>query len=372
MFDKKLLKKLDLTVIIIVVLLFIIGITVIASATHVHETHDFSVVKKQAIWFVTGIIAILIIISIDYHTFGSIVSYMYLFGLAMLVAVLVFGSRINGAKSWFMIAGMGIQPAEIVKIIVILSFAKHVERIREKSEDAINRITSIIPLILHMAIPIALIMKQPDWGTAAVFIGIMFTIVFAADISYKYIVGAFISVSAILPILFFSPLMKEYQRQRFLVFINPALDPLGSGYHVIQSKIAVGSGQIFGRGLFNGTQTQLGFLPEQQTDFIFSVIGEELGFLWSVIVVVLFSMLILRLIYLATQARDEYGSYIIIGVAAMFFFHMLVNIGMTIGVVPVTGIPLPFISYGGSSLLTNMMAIGVVLNVAMRRQIIKF
>lgn len=154
--------------------------------------------------------------------------------------------------------------------------------------------------------------------------------------------------------------------------MNPNLDPLGAGYHVIQSKIAVGSGQIFGKGLFKGTQTQLGYLPEQQTDFIFSVIGEELGFLWSLLVVVLFAVLILRFIYLSTLARDEYGSYIIIGVTAMMFFHMLINIGMTIGLAPVMGIPLPLISYGGSSLLANMIAIGLVLNVTMRRQVIKF
>ncbi|MDK2800742.1 MAG: rod shape determining protein RodA [Clostridiales bacterium] len=372
MFDKKLLRNFDTITIVIMVSLIAIGVVAISSATHVAETGDFWAVKKQVAWFILGLIVMGVIISIDYNTFGHLATYMYVTGILLLIAVLFVGTEINGAKSWFVIKGLGsIQPSEFVKIIVIISFAKHIEKIKENNDTDINALKNLFILMLHMMLPILLIMKQPDWGTAGVFIGIMIILLFVAGISYKYIIAAFTASAAIIPILFFF-VMKDYQRERILVFWNPNRDPLGRGYHVIQSKIAIGSGQLYGKGLFHGTQTQLGFLPEQHTDFIFSVIGEELGFIWSSVVVLLFVILLLRLLYLATVAKDKFGTYIIIGVTAMIFFHFLINVGMTIGLAPVTGIPLPFISYGGSSLLTNMIAVGLVLNVAMRRQKIKW
>ncbi|WHH61049.1 rod shape-determining protein RodA [Petroclostridium sp. X23] len=372
MFDRKLLKNFDTFTIIIIVILVTIGIIAISSATHVHETGDFSAVKKQIMWFVFGLIAMGVVISIDYNTYGSFATYMYAFGILLLLGVLIPGVGVvrNGARSWFDLKVSMFQPAELVKIIMIITFAKHIQKIKEDESD-INHIKNLAILIIHMVMPILLIMKQPDWGTAAVFIGIMVMMLFVADISYKYIMAAFGASAIALPLLFFFG-MKDYQRGRLLVFWDPNRDPLGQGYHVIQSKIAIGSGQLYGKGLFNGTQTQLGYLPEQQTDFIFSVIGEELGFIWSSIVIVLFIILLLRFLYLATVAKESFGSYIIVGITSMIFFHLLINIGMTIGLAPVTGIPLPFISYGGSSLLTNMIAIGLVLNVGMRRQKINF
>ncbi|MBZ4645014.1 MAG: rod shape determining protein RodA [Petroclostridium sp.] len=373
MFDKKLLRNLDTITIIIVVILVSVGIVAISSATHVHETGDYWAVKRQIMWFVAGLIAMVVVMSIDYNTLGNLSVYMYFFSLLLLVAVLIPGVGVvrNGARSWFDIKVSLIQPAEFIKIIMIITFSKHIEKIKESNESDINSIKNLCTLVAHMALPIFLILKQPDWGTAAVFIGIMIVILFIAGISYKYIVAAFATSAAVLPLLFFF-VMKEYQRERLLVFWDPNRDPLGRGYHVIQSKIAIGSGQLYGKGLFHGTQTHLGYLPEQHTDFIFSVIGEELGFIWSSIIIILFVILLLRFLYLATLAKEDFGSYIIIGITAMIFFHILINIGMTMGLAPVTGIPLPFISYGGSSLLTNMMAIGLVLNVAMRRQKINF
>lgn len=371
MFDKKLLKNFDITIVLLVILLFAIGLVAVASATHVHETHDYSAIQKQLLFFMVGLIAIGVMISIDYHTLGNLALYMYVVGIILLVAVLFTEPR-NGAQSWFTVRGFTLQPSEFVKIITIISLSKHIDKVQEKGEDGINDLKNLIILLLHMAVPIALIMKQPDYGTASIFIAFTAAILFVAKIDYKYIVGAFVSAAVLLPLLYFSPITDDYQRDRIKVFLNPDLDPMGKAYNVIQSKIAIGSGQLFGKGLFKGTQAQLGYIPEQQTDFIFSVIGEELGFIWCSIVIIMFVLLFLRYLHLARLAKDRFGSYIITGVTAMMFCHMLINIGMTIGLVPVMGIPLPFISYGGSSLLTNMIAVGLVLNVAMRRQKIKF
>ncbi len=370
MLDKKLLKNFDISVILIVILLVAIGLVMISSATHVHETQDYSLVKKQLFFFVLGLTAIVVISNIDYRTFANFCVYMYIAGVLFLVAVL-FTEPINGARSWFKIFGFGLQPSEYFKIVIIITFSRHIEKIKEKGEEDINSFKNILLLLLHMGLPILLIMVQPDWGTATVYIGIMIIILFVANISYKYIIAAFASASVILPLLFFF-VMKGYQRNRLLTFWNPEVDPLGAGYQFIQAKIAIGSGQLFGKGLFKGIQTQLGYLPEQETDLIFPVIGEELGFIWCSIIIIMFVALLLRLVYLATLAKDYFGSYVITGVAAMIFFHVLINIGMTIGLAPMMGIPLPFLSYGGSSLLANMIAVGLALNVAMRRQKINF
>ena len=291
----------------------------------------------------------------------------YAINIILLIAILVIGKEIKSSKSWIIIGPMRFQPSEIVKIGFILTFAKQLER----KGDIINSIKGLIQLMLYLLPILGLILLQPDFGTGLVFIFFSFFMLYAAGLNYKFILGVgtigIISVPALW--LYY---LKPYQKHRILVFFNPELDPLGSGYHVIQSKIAVGSGQFLGKGLFKGTQNNLGFIPERHTDFIFSIIGEELGLLGSMIIILLFLWLIMRCMYIAKISKDNYGKYITVGVMSMFLFHVLENIGMTIGIMPVTGIPLPFISYGGSSLLTNMIAIGLVLNVGMRRQVIRF
>jgi len=226
-------------------------------------------------------------------------------------------------------------------------------------------------LVLHAAIPIGLIILQPDAGTAMVFTFIFVVMVFVAGIDWRYIAGAFGAFAAFSAVAWFF-LLSDYQQKRFLAFFNPESAPGTYGYHVMQSKIAIGSGQIFGKGLFKGIQTQLGLLPEKHTDFIFAVIGEEAGLVMCIIVVALLMSIILRCIYIGKNARNDIGTFICIGVSAMWLFHTFENVGMTIGLMPVTGIPLPFVSYGGSSLLTNFMALGLVLNVYMRRKVINF
>jgi len=350
-FDKKLLKNIDVGIIISMILLFAGGIVAIASATGVTHGGSLNHIKIQSVAFILGMIAIIIILFFDYNTFGDMSKLIYAVSIILLVAVLIFGKEVKGSKSWFDLGLVNFQPSEIVKIGFILSFAK----LLEKREGTLDTIKGIIPIILYIVPIIGLILLQNDFGTALVFIFFIAFMVFAAGIS--------------LPLLWFK-FFGDYQKKRILVFFNPELDKLGSGYHVIQSKIAIGSGQFTGKGLFRGTQNNLGFIPERHTDFIFSVIGEELGLIGSVIIIFLFMLLITRCIYIARISKDSYGKYICIGIMAMLLFHVLENIGMTIGIMP--GIPLPFVSYGGSSLLTNMISVGLVLNVGMRRQVIRF
>lgn len=365
--DKKLFKNIDLGIIMSVFCLVSVGIVSIASATQVAHGGSFRNVKVQIIAFALGIVAAAIVTLIDYNNFGDIDRVIYVINIALLVLVLLVGSNRKGAQAWIDFGPLSFQPSEIVKIGFILTFAKHLE----KRKDNLDRFQNILPGLLHAGLIIGLVLLQPDFGTALVFIFITAFMYFAAGINYRYILGAFGALIVSVPILWFG-FFKEYQKKRILVFLNPEMDPLHGGYHVIQSKIAIGSGQFAGKGIFKGTQNNLGFIPERHTDFIFSVIGEEAGLIGCVVVILLFLWLILRCIKIAQVAKDDYGMLICVGVMAMFMFHIIENIGMTIGIMPVTGIPLPFISYGGSSLLTNLIAVSLVINVGMRRQVIRF
>ncbi|MGE5327890.1 MAG: rod shape-determining protein RodA [Deltaproteobacteria bacterium] len=368
MLDKKLFGKMDLIITLIVTLLIGIGVVVLISATQAYSTGDYSEVKKQMFWVIAGIVAMAIFLMVDYEALSSYSFHLYMGIMVLLIAVL-FTPPINGASSWFNFGAFSIQPSEIAKIVLIISLAKHIEKILAKDELGINKPKSLIILLLHAGLPILLILNQPDFGTAMVIMAILVSMIFIANINYKFIGSiAAITIAGIAIIrylilqgnnLFFMP----HQAKRIRVFFDPTLDPLGSGYNVLQSQLAIGSGGMTGMGLFRGTQTQLGNIPAKTTDFIFSVIGEELGFVVCVTVVLLFVFLLIRGVHIARNARDIYGTLVATGVTAMLATHIVVNIGMTIGLVPVTGIPLPFISYGGSSLLTNMMGIGLLMNV---------
>lgn len=365
--DRKLLKNIDLGIVLSTVLLILYGITAIASATHITKGGSMSLMKVQIIAFILGIIGVIIILMIDYNTFGDSYTILYVVNILLLVSVLLLGSKIKGSKSWIDFGPLNFQPSEVVKLGFILTYAKYLE----KKKDKLNRIIDILPAVMHMGVVIGLILLQPDFGTALVFIFISVFMLFAAGLNYKMIAGAFVTFLVSIPAMWFF-LFKQYQKDRIRVFLNPELDPMGAGYHVLQSQTAIGSGQFAGKGLFQGTQNNLGFIPERHTDFIYSVIGEELGLIGAIAVIFLFMWLLLRCIHIAKVSKDDYGMLICVGVTAMYLFHVLENIGMTIGLMPVTGIPLPFISYGGSSLLTNMAAVGLVLNVGMRRQVIRF
>ena len=253
-----------------------------------------------------------------------------------------------------------------MKIVYILMLAKFMEFIG-KNKDAINKWYNILIVGGFVAIPVLLIMLQPDLGTAIVFVSITFFMLFKSGLSYKYVIALILLVIILIPLVYFF-VLGEYQQERILVFFDPEREPLGAGYNAIQSKIAVGSGMIFGTGLGKGTQTQWGYLPVKSSDFIFSVISEEFGFIVSILVVIVFVLLLIRVLKVAETSKDKLGACIAIGIFGMYLFHFLEIIGMTIGLMPITGIPLPFVSYGGSSMLTNFIALGLLLSVTSGRQ----
>lgn len=251
------------------------------------------------------------------------------------------------------------------KIVLIIGLAQLLSYYSEKKK--INSPITLLIIIAFLVAPTLLIIKQPDYGTAMVFLVIFAVMVFSAGISLWYVLGSIVTIASSLPFVYLY-ILPQHAKDRITVFLNPQTDPLGSGYNIIQSMLAVGSGQVWGMGLFNGNQTQLGYLPMKTTDFIYSVISEEMGFIISVLVIILFILLIIRIFYIAKNAKDTFGSLIAMGIGSMFLAHFIENVGMTIGLMPITGIPLPFISYGGSSMLTNFIALGLILSINRKRK----
>ncbi len=360
-------KQFDYLLFTAVLLLSSIGLLVVSSATLVmpNDANGGRMVLVQAVGLLLGIVISLIIGAIDYKDFKILGIFIYLFSISLLVLVLVIGERQQGSKSWFAIPGIGgFQPSEFGKIAFIVLISIFLERIKDGNPGRKNK----IKVIFYSLIPIGLVMAQPDAGTAMVFIFIFCVMIFVCEMPYKYIFitgGAFLSS---LPFLWFF-VLKSYQKDRILAFLYPELDPQGKGYNVLRAKMAIGSGQIHGKGLYHGIQTQSKYgVPVKESDFIFSVIGEELGFIGAVLIVVLMLFILMRCIYIAKNSRDLYGAFLVVGLTGMMGFHFLENIGMCIGILPVTGIPLPFISAGGSAMVTNYIAVGIILSVSMRRK----
>lgn len=360
---KKILKNMDWGILICIVILLIVGLVGLFSATQGSNYEEF---KKQIMWLAISIPIMIILTFVDYNTISKISPILYIIIIIALIAVL-FTESINGATSWFNVGAVSIQPAEFAKVIVIIALATYISRIQENGKDRISRPTRLLLALIIVAVPVLLIIKQPDYGTALTFIVATIFILFASGIKKRYIFIGILLVAILLPTLYFF-VLPEHAKTRIDVFLNPDLDPRGAGYNVIQSKLAIGAGEFWGMGLFKGNQTQLGFLYPKTTDFIFAVIGEEMGFVVAATVIITYVVLITRAIFIAKTAKDNLGSYIAIGIAGILLFHMTENIGMTMGLLPITGVPLPFVSYGGSSLLTNLMMIGLLLNISGRRQ----
>jgi rod shape determining protein RodA len=361
--NKKILKNIEWSIPICVAILIVIGCVALFSATQSTE-HDE--LYKQLIWLGISIPIVIAIVVIDYELIIKAAPVGYGIMIILLIAVL-FTKPINGATSWFNIGSVSIQPSEFAKIFVILTMAMVISKIQERGKSEISKPLKLGLSLLVLALPILLIIKQPDYGTAIAFIIATIFMLFVAGIDKKYIIGALALTVIILPIMYFF-VLPDHAKTRIDVFLNPDLDPRGSGYNIIQSKLAIGSGQLLGMGVTQGNQTQLGYLYPKTTDFIFSVIGEEMGFIIAALVIVLQVILITKTVYVAKTAKDDKGSYIAIGIAGIFVFHMVENIGMTMGLLPITGVPLPFVSYGGSSLLTNLILVGLVLNISGRRK----
>ncbi|HDP25086.1 MAG TPA: rod shape-determining protein RodA [Deltaproteobacteria bacterium] len=338
-----------------------IGLLSLYSAT---EVTTMTIFFKQLIWIAIGTGFLFVAFFLDYRVYLRSAWVIYFCVLASLILVLFIGRDISGARRWISLGPVGIQPSELAKITLIIWIGFLGETKKHISEFGFREL--IIPAGIIL-VPTGLILAQPDLGTACMvlFISLIMLLLLGIRKSTVLSLGA-IFLSA-LPFLWL--LLKDYQRKRILSFFDPSRDPLGSGYHAIQSKIAVGSGGLYGKGLFQGTQTQLRFLPEHHTDFIYSVVAEEWGFIGSAVVIILYIILITKIISIGLKAKDRFGALLCMGIAAYFTLHAAINIGMTIGVFPVVGVPLPFISYGGSFMVVSLFCIGVVLNVFWRRHI---
>ena len=355
----KLTDNVDWGVIILVLAITAIGLLCLYSSTSVTGIVIF---YKQLLWVFIGLLSMFLTFALDYRALTMLAWPFYVVVIVLLLVVLVGGREISGSRRWLSLGPLGIQPSELAKIMVIIwvgywgSQKKHVHRhgLREL----------LFPLAV-LSLPILLILAEPDLGTSGIVGLIAVTMLFLLGIKRSTLISAIILVMAALPFGWFS--LKGYQRLRILSFIDPSRDPLGSGYHAMQSKIAVGSGGLVGKGFMNGTQTQLKFLPEHHTDFIFSVIAEEWGFMGSALLVFLYLMLITKIISIGLRSKDRFGALLCFGIAMYFTLHVFINISMVIGMFPVVGVPLPFFSYGGSFMLMNMACIGVVLSVAWRR-----
>ncbi len=350
---KKYFSKIDYGIIIAVALLIAIGLVALYSASHgaFSNAEEFS---KQTRWVIVGGIAFLACSLIDYKYFKNLSFFIYFAIIILLIAVL-FSPQNNGATSWFKVGSMSFQPAEFSKIAIIILIAKLIDSF-ENAEN-LNRPLNVILMGVIIAVPTLLIVLQPDYGTALVILVFSAIMIFMGGIKIRYIVLALALIIFLMPILY-NTILPEHAKKRIEVFLDPSLDPSGAGYNVIQSELAVGAGELTGMGFQNGNQTQLGTLPMKTTDFIFAVISEEFGFVVSTLVILLYVLMLVRLLHIAKISKDKFGEMICIGTFAMILFHVIENVGMCMGILPVTGIPLPLISYGGSSMLTNMVLLG--------------
>ncbi len=360
---KKLLKNTEWTILIVSVILAIIGLIALFSATQSTEHGEF---RRQVQWIIISIPFLILASIIDYNIIVRFSTLAYMVVIGLLIGVL-FTEPISGASSWFKITEtLSFQPSEIGKVITILFLAFLINKMQIRGRKEINKIWKLLIVLIFATIPVALIIKEPDNGTALAYIMAILAMLFVSGIDKKYIILAATAIIIATPIIYAN--LPSHALKRIEVFLNPGSDPRGAEYNIIQSKLAIGAGEIFGMGLFKGNQTQLGFLYPKTTDFIFSVIGEEMGFIATGTITILYIILVTKSVYIAKTAKDNIGSYIAIGIAGIFFFHMTENIGMTIGLLPITGVPLPFVSYGGSSLVTNFICIGLLLNISSRRQ----
>lgn len=360
---KRELKNIEWSIGVLAIILSIIGLVALFSATQEADLDEFN---KQCIWLGISVVIGIIVMLIDYEALVKISPIFYGAFILLLIAVL-FTKPVNGATSWFDIGFFSFQPGEFAKIFVILFLAYAMTRIQKNDKKQINKPLKLLIVLAILGVPVLLIIKQPDFGTAAAFISALIFMLIAAGIDKKYIIISTILVVISVPLMY-NFVLPEHAKKRIDIFLNPESDPRGSGYNIIQSKLAIGAGGLTGMGLLKGNQTQLGFLYPKTTDFIYAVIGEEMGFIVACAIIILYVLLITKGLYVAKTAKDEAGSLIAAGITGILVFHMLENIGMVMGLLPITGVPLPFISYGGSSLITNFLCIAILLNISSQRQ----
>jgi len=357
--DNWLLHSLDFDVVLVLALLSlgVLGLVIFHSASGAND----ALLHKQMLRLGLAFILMFAVAQVSPAVFQRSSPILYFIGLILLASVLLFGDIGKGAQRWLVVAGFRFQPSELMKIAMPMMIAWYLA-----SRSLPPHFKQIVVTVLLLSIPTVLIAKQPDLGTAILVTASGATILFIAGISWYLILGIVAIGAGCAPILWH--FMREYQRNRVLTFLNPESDPLGSGYHIIQSKIAIGSGGINGKGWLKGTQTQLDFLPESSTDFIFSVFAEEFGLIGTVALLTLYLIIIARGLIIASQAQDSYSRLLAAGITLTFFVYVFVNIGMVTGVLPVVGVPLPLISYGGTSMITLMFGFGILMSIHRNRK----
>jgi rod shape determining protein RodA len=361
--DRRMLLHFDWTIFTVAVALGGVGLVSVLSATWAGTRHPMDpLVIRQLVWIGVGVALMTAAALFDYRVLNAYAYPFYAAALGLLIVVAVAGQSTGGSRRWINLGLLKLEPSELAKLAVVLVMVHYLRE--EPPRGGWRAHQMLIPAVL-VAIPVALVLKQPDLGTALILIMITATLVFISGLNWRTMTVALLAAVLAAPVAWHY--LKPYQRERMVSFINPQSDPLGAGYHIIQSEIAIGSGGAWGKGIFQGTQARLNFLPEQTTDFIFAVYAEEFGFAGSILLLALYAALIARGAWIARHARDRFGSLLAVGVSGIIFWQVAINIGMATGMLPVVGITLPLVSYGGSSLIAMMAAAGVLISINMRR-----
>jgi rod shape determining protein RodA len=360
-------RRVDLPLVLAALALTVFGLTVIYSATASELSHaggdPWAFVRRQAVALGLGVVAMSAVALLDYRVLRTWAPLLYALSIVMLVITAATGETVNAARAWIVVGGFQFQPAELAKpaLIVMLAALFH-----ERREEALG-LRALLQAVALAAVPMLLILAQPDLGTMLVFVAVTFGVLLLARVRVRYLIAlVLLGLAAIFGALQLG-IMKDYQVARLTSFLDPGADTLGAGYNVNQAQIAIGSGGFTGQGLFRGSQTSLAYVPENHTDFIFTVVGEELGFLGAAVLLLLFALVLWRGLRIAAQSRDTFGTLLAGGIVSVFAFQMFINVGMSVGIMPVTGLPLPFVSYGGTSLLASLIMIGLLESVHMRR-----
>ena len=340
-----------------------ISILNLYSATYpIREMGGSEIFFKQIYWFLIGFAVLLLATTFNYFALERLAYPIYFFTIGLLALVLFVGRVTSGSQRWLALGPISFQPSELAKIVIVLVLAKFFS---ERSDFKEYRLRDLWQPFMLTALPCFLILKEPDLGTALFLALISISMVLIARVRWRSLLLLAGSFGLSAPVIWFG--LKEYQQKRVLSFLSPEMDPLGAGYHINQSKIAIGSGQFWGKGFLKGTQTRLHFLPEQHTDFAFSVLAEEWGLVGSVVLLLMYLFMILWGLNIAKNSKDRFGSMIAVGIVSIIFWQVVINVGMVTGLLPVVGIPLVLFSYGGSSLITTMAAMGILMNISMRR-----
>ncbi len=363
MFDRRLIDNFDWMLLAILIVIGSLSVINLYSATYsIRSVGGSQIYLKQMCWYGIGFLVLLLMTTFDYHALDRFAYPLFFASLILLAASLKMGKVAYGAQRWLSLGYFSVQPSEMVKVSLVIVLAKYFSELERRDG---YRLRDLVRPVILLAIPFVMIVLQPDLGTALMVLIASLSIMLFVNVNWRSIL-VFLS-AGVLSAPFSWLMLEQYQKKRIVTFLRPDLDPLGAGYHVTQSKITIGSGLLWGKGFLKGTQTRLNFLPQQHTDFSFSVFAEEWGFAGSLMLLLLYLFLILWCLNIARNSKDKFGTLIVVGIAALVFWHLAINVSMVTGLLPVVGIPLVLFSYGGSSVVSTMAGMGLVMNISMRR-----